>query len=205
MRLFLWSASSAVLALAGVEQSAPSPGRSCRHSSMMPILLGAPRGSMAWPMKRMELTFLDPLAARAERGSPGRRTETFTSARRLPLLHIAVAGCRDSADGAQLGHIGLGPSSRGAQIKLGDDLHQRNAGALRSTKLWDGCRSWIDLPAIPASRLQALDPDMDLRASAISTTTSPSPTVGYLLLADLIALRQIGVENSSCGRRRSAD
>ena len=39
--------------------------------------------SIAWPTKRIELTFL--ISQRVPSGSPGRRTETLTSARRLPF------------------------------------------------------------------------------------------------------------------------
>ena len=39
--------------------------------------------SIAWPMKRIELTFL--ISQRVPSGSPGRRTDTLTSARRLPF------------------------------------------------------------------------------------------------------------------------
>ena len=39
--------------------------------------------SIAWPMKRIELTFL--ISQRVPSLPPGLRTETFTSARRLPF------------------------------------------------------------------------------------------------------------------------
>jgi hypothetical protein len=52
-------------------------------------------------------------------------------------------------------------------------------------------------------QMQPLDADVDaLAVRDRSTTTSPSPTIGRLVLADLIALRQIRDRNSSSGRTR---
>ncbi len=51
-------------------------------SSMMSICRRA-SCSIAWPMKRIEFMFL--ISQRVPSGPPGLRTETLTSARRLPF------------------------------------------------------------------------------------------------------------------------
>src|SRR3954447_827886 len=92
--------------------------------------------SIAWPMKRTEFTFL--ISQRVPSGSPGRRTDTLPSAPRVafplspaqvPLLHVAVAGAEVPQDGAHLADERLRLLG-GAQVRPGDDLHQRGPGAI---------------------------------------------------------------------------
>src|SRR6478609_9279165 len=71
--------------------------------------------SIAWPMKRIELTFL--ISQRVPSGAP------------VSLFHVAVAGAEIAHDGAQLRDIGLGVLGR-AQIRFRHDLHERDAGAI---------------------------------------------------------------------------
>ena len=42
--------------------------------------------------------------------------------------------------------------------------------------------------------MQALDADRRCVSPSTSISTSPSPTIGLLVLADLVALRQVGIE-----------
>ena len=68
------------------------------------------------------------LAARAQRTAGPAHRDVDVGAQ-IALLHVAVAGAEVAQDGAQLLHIGRRLLRR-AHVGIGDDLHQRGAGAV---------------------------------------------------------------------------
>jgi hypothetical protein len=121
---------------------------------------------MAWPMKRIELTFL--------------------------MLHIAVAGAEIAHDGAELGEIGLGLIG-GAEVRLRHDLHQRDARAIQIhiREFW-----MLVVQALTRVllKMQPLDADDDPLAAEQIDNDLAFANHRTLVLGDLIALRQVGVE-----------
>jgi hypothetical protein len=148
---------------------------------------------MACWMKRNELTFL--ISQRVPRlkspVSPGRRHRDVDVGPQVALLHVAVAGAEIDEDRAQLLHIGRGFFGR-AHVRLGDDLHQRRARAVEVDVGGVGVEVVQDLPA-SCSRCSR---------SMRTVKVEPSPARRHLALADdrvleladLIALRQVGIE-----------
>ena len=65
--------------------------------------------SIAWPMKRIELTFL--ISQRVPSGSPGLAHRHVDVGAQAALLHVAVAGAEIAQDRAQLGEVRLAPAS----------------------------------------------------------------------------------------------
>ena len=179
-----------------MERVSPRPGSNSRvscsiapPSSMISICRRA-SCSIAWPMKRIEFTFL--ISQRVPSGSPGLRTETLTSARKRALLHVAVAGAEIAQDRAQLGeerHRLLGR----AQIGLRHDLHQRHAGAVEIDAAHVRMLVVQRLAGV-LLEMQPLDADRDGLAALEIDDHLALADDRLLVLADLVALRQVGIE-----------
>jgi hypothetical protein len=116
------------------------------------------------------------LAARAN-SSPGLRTETLTSARRLPLSMSPSHVSEITQDGPQLGDVGLRFLGR-AHVGPRDDLHQRDAGPVEVDVGIVGVLV-VDRLARVLFQVQALDADI-LVSPSTSISISPSPTIGCL-------------------------
>ena len=133
--------------------------------------------SIAWPMKRIELTFL--ISQRVPSGVAGTAHRHVHVGAQVALLHVAVAGAEVAQDRAQLGHVGARLVGR-AHVGAGDDLHQRDARAVQIDEAL-GRGLIMQRLARVLLEMQALDADGDLFAWRVtSTITSPSPTMGCL-------------------------
>ena len=99
----------------------------------------------------------------------------------------------------QLGDVGLGLPGR-AQVRLGDDLHQRHAGAVEVDV---GVLGMLIVQRLAGVLLQMQPLDADLQP--LAACPGPRSGVGVdlhhaladdrpLVLRDLIALRQVGIE-----------
>ena len=153
--------------------------------------------SMAWPMKRIELTFL--ISQRVPSFPPGLPHRDVDVGAQVALLHVAVAGAEVAQDGSELGDVGLGLPGR-AQVRLGDDLHQRHAGAVEVDV---GVLGMLIVQRLAGVLLQMQPLDADLQP--LAACPGPRSGVGVdlhhaladdrpLVLRDLIALRQVGIE-----------
>ena len=103
------------LFLERIERVSPRPGSNSRvswsivpPSSIMAICRRA-SCSIAWPMKRIELTFLISQRVPSWLARPAHRDVDVGA--QVALLHVAVAGAEIAQDRAQLGEIGLAPRS----------------------------------------------------------------------------------------------
>ena len=108
------------------------------------------------------------------------------------LLHVAVAGAEIAQDRAQLGEKRLGLLGR-AQVGLRDDLHQRDAGAVEI----DGAHVGMLIVQRFAGvllQMQPLDADGDGLAVRHRHHDLALAHDRRFVLADLIALRQVGIE-----------
>jgi hypothetical protein len=110
----------------------------------------------------------------------------------VAVLHVAVAGAEIAQDLAQLGDIGRGllrPPDVGAR----DDLHQRHAGAV---EVHEGHRRVhvVDRLAGVLFQMDALDPHAAGDARTHVHDHLALAHDGVVELADLVALRQVGVE-----------
>ena len=110
----------------------------------------------------------------------------------IAFLHVAVARADIAQDGAQLGDIGLGLVGR-AQVRLGDDLHQRHARAVEIDEA-HGRVLVVHRLAGVLLQMQALDADADLFGRRQVDRDLALADDRMLVLADLVALRQVGVE-----------
>ena len=108
------------------------------------------------------------------------------------LLHVAVAGAEIAQDGAQLADEGHGLLGR-AQIGLRHDLHQRHAGAIE-IDIGYGRMAVVQRFAGVLLQMQPLDADGDALAVRQIDDHLALAHDRRLVLADLIALRQIGIE-----------
>ncbi len=131
------------------------------------------------------------LAARAEGLARAAHRDVDVGAQ-IALLHVAVAGAEIAQDGAQLRDIGLGLVGR-AQIGLGDDLHQRDARAVEVDEAHRRVLI-VDRLAGVLLEMQPLDADGDLLRRREIDDDLPLPDDRALVLADLVALRQIRIE-----------
>ena len=130
-------------------------------------------------------------AARAERlpRTPHRYVHVGAQA---ALFHVAVAGAKIAQDRAQLGEIGPRCLGR-AQVRLGDDLHQPDAAAVEIDQRHGGMLLVQRLAGIRLE-MQPLDPHGDgLAVRHVDDHFALAHQRG-LVLADLIALRQIGIK-----------
>src|SRR4029079_17252213 len=73
------------------------------------------------------------------------------------LLHVAIAGAEIAQDRTQLGHVGLGLLGI-ADIRLGDDLHQRHAATVE-IDIGHGRRLVVQQLAGILFQVQPLDAD----------------------------------------------
>ena len=117
------------------------------------------------------------LAAGAECIAGPAHRDVHVSAQ-IALLHVAVAGAEIAQDGAHLADVGLGLVGR-AQIGLGHDLHQGNAGAVEIDQR-QGRMLVVEELAGVLLEVQALDADGDALAVGHVDATTPSPTIGDL-------------------------
>ena len=144
---------------------------------------------MAWPMKRIELTFL--ISQRVPSSVAGLAHRDVDVGAQVALLHVAVAGAEVAQDGAELGDVGLRLLGR-AQVGLGDDLHQRHAGAVEVDV---GVLGVLVVDRLAGVLLQVQPLDADLERLAVDVDLHLALADDRLLvLRDLIALRQVGIE-----------
>src|SRR5665213_4174053 len=100
-------------------------------------------------------------AARAERRAGLAHRDVAVEAQRA-LLHVAVAGAAVAQDRAQLADIGA-RLLRATDVRLGDDLHQRDAGTV---EIDIGLPRVLVVHALPGVlfQMQARDADLARRA-----------------------------------------
>ena len=108
------------------------------------------------------------------------------------FVHVAVAGAQIAHDGPQLLQEGRRLFAT-AHVRLGDDLHQRDAGAVQVDK------AAVRVLVVQAFagillQMQAFDADLDGFAVLEVDIDLALAHDGVLVLADLIALGQVGVE-----------
>ena len=108
------------------------------------------------------------------------------------LLHVAVAGAEIAQDRAQLGEERLGLLRR-AQVRLRHDLHQRHARAVEIDGAHVGMLV-VQRFAGVLLQMQPLDADGDGLAVRHRHHDLALAHDRRFVLADLIALRQIGIE-----------
>ena len=131
------------------------------------------------------------LGAGAERLSGAAHRKVHVAAHGA-LLHVAVAGAQIAQQGAQLAQVGAGLLGR-ANVGLGDDLHQRDAGAVEVDV---GAPRVLVVQRLAGVLLQVQALDADVPAAAVRQIDGDGALADHrlLVLADLIALRQVGVE-----------
>ena len=111
----------------------------------------------------------------------------------IALLHVAVAGAEIAQDRAQLGHIGARLVRR-AQVRLRHDLHQRHARAVEVDEA-QGRVQVVDRLAGILLEMQALDAHGDGLAALRHVHDHLALAHDRaLVLADLVALRQVRIE-----------
>mmetsp|Transcript_6545 Transcript_6545/g.11293 ORF Transcript_6545/g.11293 Transcript_6545/m.11293 type:complete len:246 (+) Transcript_6545:1091-1828(+) len=110
----------------------------------------------------------------------------------VAVLHVAVAGAEVEHDLTQLHHVGRCLLGR-ADVRLGDDLHQRDSGAV---EVDEGQRRVhvMDRLACVLLQVDALDPDGARKAFAQFHQYFAFADDRVVKLTDLIALRQVRVE-----------
>jgi hypothetical protein len=110
----------------------------------------------------------------------------------VAVLHVAVAGAEVEHDEPQLGDVG-GGFLGAADVGAGDDLHQRDAGAVEVDEGHGGVHV-VDGFARVLFQVDAFDADHARRAVAHLDQHFALAHDGVVELADLVALRQVGVE-----------
>src|SRR5262249_24850247 len=110
----------------------------------------------------------------------------------VAFLHVAVTGAEVAENGAQLPHIGLGFVGR-AQVGLRYDLHQRYAGPVEIDERY-GRVLVVQRFAGVLLEVQPLDAYRDLFSIRQVNGDLALAHHRRLVLADLVALRQIGIE-----------
>src|SRR5947209_44752 len=186
VRLFL-GAHRAGLALIGIEQ----PGLLLDRAAILQDADLAPRlvvDRLADEADRVDV--LD-LAAGAERSAGLSHRDVEVGAQRA-FLHVAVAGAEVTQDRAQLRHIGARLLRR-AHVRLRDDLHQRHAGTVEIDQRH---ARMLVVQRLAGILLEVQPFDADLDAVAIIEVDRELGLAHdwLLVLADLIALRQVGEE-----------
>ena len=185
MRLFL-GAHGTGLALAGVEQAGflVDPAAILEDADLAAGLIF---DGLAHEADRVDV--LD-FAAGAE-FSPGAAHRDVDVGPQRALFHVAVAGAEIAHDLAQLRDIGLGLVSR-AHVGLRHDLHQGAAGAVEVDEAHAGVLVVERLAGV-LLEVQALDADLDGAAVDVDVHRALAHH-RLLVLRDLVALRQVGVE-----------
>ena len=141
-------------------------------------------------MKRIELMFL--ISQRVPRFAPGLRHRDIDVGAHGTLFHVAVAGAEIAQDRAHLAQE-LGRFLGRAQVGAADDLHQGDA---RAVEIDIGVVGMLIVDALARILLemQALDADLDRVALGMVDDELALADNGLLVLRDLIAGRQIGIE-----------
>ena len=132
------------------------------------------------------------LRARAEGPGSGRAHGHVGVAAKRPFLHVAVADAEPPDQGVDLAHAG-GRLGRAVDDRLGHDLEQRRARPVEV----DPGRAPEPLVHRPAGVLLEVGADeLDVAAGAAFRLDGDSPPRRdrVLVLADLVALRQVRVE-----------
>ena len=108
------------------------------------------------------------------------------------FLHVPVAGAEIAHDLAELAHV-FRRLLRPADVGAGDDLHQRDAGAVQVHEAEPRVHV-VDRLSGVLLQMDALDPDLSRDAGLDIDQHLALADDGVLELADLIALRQVGIE-----------
>ena len=186
MRLFL-GAHRTGLALVRIEQ----PGFLVDRAAVLDDLDLAPRLVFdRLPDEGDRVHVLD-LAAGAERSARLAHGHVDVGAQGS-LLHVAVAGAEIAQDRAQLGHIGLGLLG-GADVGPGDDLHQGHAGPVEVDIRHRGALVVQRLAGV-LFQMQPLDAHGGRFAVRQLDHHLTLAHDRRLVLADLVALRQVRIE-----------
>ena len=130
-------------------------------------------------------------AARAERRAGAAHGDVDVGAQRT-LLHVAVAGADVAQDRPQLRNIGARLLRR-TQVGLGDDLHERDAAAIEIDVAF-GRRKIMQRLAGVLLEMQTLDAHGDALARRYVDDHGAFADDRVLVLRDLVALRQVGIE-----------
>ncbi len=186
MRLFL-GAHRACFALVGIETA----GLLLDPPALLDDLDLAPRLVLDRLADEVDRVHVLDFAARAERRARLAHGHVDVGAQ-IALLHVAVAGAEIAQDRAQLCHIGLGLLGI-ADVRFRDNLHQRDAAAIEIDK---GHRRRLVVQHFAGVllQMQPLDADGGGLAAAEFDHNLALADHRRLVLADLIALRQVGVE-----------
>ncbi len=132
------------------------------------------------------------ISQRVPSAPPGLAHRDVHVGAQVALLHVAVAGAEVAQDGAQLLHVGRRLVRR-AHVGEGDDLHQRRAGAVEVDV--GGVRvEVVDRLAGVLLQVQPLDPHREAGAVVALHLDLALADDRVLVLADLIALRQVRIE-----------
>src|SRR5258706_12634135 len=110
----------------------------------------------------------------------------------IALFHVAVAGAEIAQARAQLHHIGFGLLGR-ANVRFGDDLHQGDAGTVE-VHIGHGRAAVVQGLAGILFQMQPLDAYGDALAARKLDDHLALADDRRLVLADLVALRQIRIE-----------
>src|SRR5256886_7222143 len=130
-------------------------------------------------------------AARAERRIGLAHRYVHVGAQ-VALLHIAIAGAEIAQDGTQLRDIGLGLLGR-AHVRLRYDLHQRHARAIEVDERHAGMPVVQRLAGV-LLEMQPLNPHSHALAVRQIDENLALAHERRFVLADLVALREIGIK-----------
>ncbi len=126
---------------------------------------------------------------RARAALPGRPDGDVGVAAQRPLLHVHVAHPELAQRRAQQPQP-LAARLRRAQVGLGDDLRQRRAAAV---EVHDAVRAAVDAPAGPrVDELRGVL--LEVHAVDAHVAEVPATAQGLVVLADLVALGEVGIE-----------
>jgi hypothetical protein len=162
-----------------IERVSPLPASNSRVSCwMLP------------PSSRISIDVLD-FAARAELGCALAPHGDVDVGAQVAFFHIAVAGAEIAQDRTQLGNVGLRLFGR-TQVGFGDDLHERYP---RAIEIDQGIVGMLIVNEFACILLQVQPLDANAVCFPIDLDFDlAGADDGLLVLGDLIALRQIGVE-----------
>src|SRR5208337_3165294 len=110
----------------------------------------------------------------------------------IAFLHVAITGAKVPHDDAQLGNIGLSVVG-GTQIRLRYDLHERYPRTIEVDQGHGGVAIMQQFPRV-LLKMKPLDAHRHRLAVRHVENDFALPDHGRLVLADLIALRQVGIE-----------
>ena len=132
------------------------------------------------------------LGARAQPILAHRPHRDIDVATHRALLHVAVAGAEIAHDGAQLPQVSAG-LLRAADVRLGDDFHQRHAGPV---EIDEGEAGMLVVDRLAGVLLDVQPFDADVLGAAVRQVDADDPLADQrpLVLRDSIAGGQVGVE-----------